>query len=144
MKNAKKKNRRARASNFNGKGIVAMNVATNGEDEESKGLQALAEAFFGFSRRCRFGLQRSQRRSRYSRLDFSCQPDGQYGLFVRELRFGFEFGHGLEFGYGLEFGLEHFGLVGGVCGVQIYSERIEREGQFQRDEAEESYSEGSQ
>jgi hypothetical protein len=138
MKNAKKKKRRARASNFNGKGIVTTNVATNGEDEESKGHQALAEAFFGFSRRCRFGLQRSQRRSRYSRLDFSFQPDGQYGLFVRELRFGFEFGHGLEFG------LEHFGLVGGVCGVQIYSERIEREGQFQRDEAEESYSEGSQ
>ena len=52
MKNAKKKKRRARASNFNGKGIVA----TNGEDEKSKGLQALAEAFFGFSRRCRFGL----------------------------------------------------------------------------------------
>jgi hypothetical protein len=68
MKNAKKKNRRARASNFNGKGIVATNVATNGEDEESKGLQALAEAFFGFSRRCRFGLQRSQRQSRYSRI----------------------------------------------------------------------------
>ncbi|GMY14416.1 hypothetical protein FCV25MIE_09655 [Fagus crenata] len=138
MKNAKKKKRRARASNFNGKGIVATNVATNGEDEESKGLQALAEAFFGFSRRCRFGLQRSQRRSRYSCLDFSCQPNGQYRLFVRELRFGF------EFGYGLEFGLEHFGLVGGVYGVQIYSERIEREGWFQRDKAEESYSEGSQ
>ena len=41
MKNAKKKKRRARASNFNGKGVVA----TNGEDEESKALQALAEAF---------------------------------------------------------------------------------------------------
>ena len=41
MKNVKKKKRRARASNFNGKGVVA----TNGEDEESKALQALAEAF---------------------------------------------------------------------------------------------------
>jgi hypothetical protein len=41
MKNAKKKKRRARASNFNGKGVLA----TNGEDEESKALQALAEAF---------------------------------------------------------------------------------------------------
>ncbi len=64
--------------------------------------------------------------------------DPDIAVFVRELWFGFEFGHGLEFG------LEHFGLVGGVCGVRIYSERIEREGWFQRDEVEESYSEGSQ